>query len=96
MTPVSTLTCYKMEREILHNKIVLTEKKHQLVLSDQAIKTDKDLFLLTEIYDLSYRTLSSTIYLVHVYTVSGVLTFQTEQDPHLFKQFYLQLKDDSY
>jgi len=82
-----------MERNILENRIVITERNHQLKLFTHSIETENDRFLITEITDFSYRILSSTIYLVHLYTMSGVLTFQTIQNPDTFKKAFQQLKE---
>ncbi|WP_017471718.1 hypothetical protein [Amphibacillus jilinensis] len=90
----STLPYLKTDRNIINNKVIITEVHHELVLEETFITANTVVYLLSDLYDVNYRSLSSSAYLFHLYTTSGIHTFQTNHHPEAFKQAILLNKQN--
>ncbi|MBM7540397.1 hypothetical protein [Amphibacillus cookii] len=85
----STLPYLKTDRNIVDNKVIITEVHHELVLEETLIKANTTIYHLSDLYDVNYRSLSPSAYLFHLYTTSGIHTFQTKHHPEAFKKAIL-------
>ncbi|SDB86887.1 hypothetical protein SAMN05421734_10224 [Pelagirhabdus alkalitolerans] len=83
---IMQLNYSQTERVIQHGQIKQNTTYYSIILKpNELIVRDKH-YPLTQIYDISYRHLSSSLYLFYLYTASGVLTFNTYENPKHFKE----------
>ncbi|MCZ0703940.1 hypothetical protein J2T56_002173 [Natronobacillus azotifigens] len=82
---VQTLCYFTTDRNIINNQVVIEEFTHELFLGENELTTSNGkVYPYTQLYDCCYRQLSGTIYFLQLYTISGIITFQTNQNPKSF------------
>ena len=85
-------TYYKIQRKIINNEQHLIETEETLKLYKDKIISANDKFELSDIHDMSYRSIASTTGLLYLHTIRGVYPFQIKTNPSNFIRMYQKLK----
>jgi len=79
-------------RKIKENEQQITEIKKYLYLYHDCVISDTDKFLLKDVFDMSYRSLSNDSGFLYLHTSKGVFSYHTKIKPHHFIHTYLKLR----
>ncbi|GAA5417255.1 hypothetical protein Pryu01_02318 [Paraliobacillus ryukyuensis] len=91
---LASQTYYTMEKKIENNTQIIDKQEHVLALYNDHIQSSYQQLLLQEVFDVSYRRVTSYDYFLYLHTNRGVSTFQTNNDPFDFIKMFKEIKNN--
>jgi hypothetical protein len=89
---ISSQPYTKTIRKIKENKLFYIEEHYTLTLYEEKLITAFQHFSLENIYDISYKPLSSKYGFLYLHTHKGCFSFQVKSDPSHFIEAFKTLK----
>lgn len=93
MEIITSQAYVKVRREIDWVKQSYTEITEQINLYENKVVTAADQFLIQDVYDMSYKSLSSQYGFLYLHTKRGVFSFTVKNDPRMFITEYKKLRE---
>jgi hypothetical protein len=91
MRVIATQPYFEVSRKIENNVQSTNEMEHNLVLSSEKIESFTRSFGIRNVYDISYKTLSSSKGFLYLHTHQGVFSYYVKHNPSAFIEEYKKL-----
>lgn len=86
-------TYVKVIRRIQNNQQLFIQTKDQINLYEDRIETGTQSFLLKDVFDVSFKSLSSKNGFLYLHTNQGVFMYTVESNPSLFITMFKSIKN---
>ncbi|KIL49574.1 hypothetical protein [Jeotgalibacillus soli] len=92
MKPIATHSYIIITRQISWEEQHIIESKHEIVLYENRIADQSQLFYLNEVLDVSFKSINKGYGFLYVHTVKGLFPYKVKEDPKAFIEKYKELR----
>lgn len=85
---------FTVTRRIINHSQEIIHKEAFLTMYEDKIETENVIFYMKEIYDLSYRKLTSDLGFLYIHTSKGMFPFKVFEEPSEFIRLYKLKKNE--
>jgi hypothetical protein len=88
MRTIAAHPYFEVSRKIEDNIQSINETEHNLILSAEKIESSSKSFCIGNVYDMSYKTLNSSIGFLYLHTHQGIFSYYVKDNPSAFIEEY--------